>query len=154
MLTLPPLKNQKVAFLAVGNPLRGDDAFGPLVYGRLKQRASADFLPLDGGELPESQISPIKRFNPAVLIMADAALMPGEPAGALKLLNGQDIINPALSTHTLPLSVMLKFLKQDLPNLKIIFIAAKAESADFAAAPSKAIEAAAQAAALAVLAAL
>lgn len=131
MIILPPLKNKKIVFLAAGNIMRADDAFGPLLFAELQTYKSDTFLPLDGGELPENMCGPIKKFRPHVLIMADAAILPKRKPGELEIVNEEDIANPSLSTHTLSLEIMLKFLKTDLPKLEVIFIAANAASTEF-----------------------
>lgn len=130
MIDLPDLKNERTVFLAIGNIMRADDGFGPLVYEELKPYERDNFIALNGGELPENMTSVIKEFDPDCLIMADAALLP-EEAPDLKIINEADISNPSLSTHSLPLNVMIRFIKEDLPDLKIIFIAAKARKTDF-----------------------
>ncbi|MDR0646580.1 MAG: hydrogenase maturation protease [Elusimicrobiota bacterium] len=147
MIQVSLLKNKKTVFLAVGNIMRADDGFGHMIYKRLQKFAGADFLPLDGGELPENMSGKIKAFAPDYLIIADAAFLPQKPAGALELLNEADIINPSLSTHTMPLNIMVKFLKEELPDLKIIFIAANAKNTDFDAPASREIKIAAKTAA-------
>ncbi len=153
MLKLPPLKNIKAVFLAVGNEYRGDDAFGPLLLKELMPLASPDFLLYDGGQMPENLTSTIKKQKPQILIIADAAAF-GQKAGTLKLIEGADIVNPALSTHNLPLSMMINFIKEDCPHLQVIFIAAQIKSTEFGQKPCPQILAAVKQAAAAIKTAL
>src|SRR5262245_5117347 len=110
-INLPSFKNKKTVFLSVGNIMRGDDGFGPLVYDCLKSLAGQRFLPLNGGELPENFTSKIKAFAPDYLIIADAAHIAADACGRQKfaVLGEGDIGGASLSTHTLPLDVMVKF---------------------------------------------
>lgn len=153
MFKLPPLKGVKTVFLAVGNDCRADDAFGPLLLKELLPFATANFILYDGGQMPESLTSSIKKQNPQILIIADAAAF-GAQAGMLKIIDGADIINPALSTHNLPLSMMINFIKQDCPNLQVIFIAAQIECTDFGKEPCPQILSAVKQAAAAIKTAL
>ena len=147
---LPNLKNKKTVFLAVGNIMRGDDAFGPVLYDLLAARANKNFLPLNGGEMPESFTSKIKAFAPDYLIIADAVAAPVN-APAWAVLGEGDITGASLSTHTMPLDIMIKFLKEDLPALEIIFIAAAAQNTDFGTPPNPRIKTAAREAAAVIL---
>ena len=159
MPNIPDLKNKKTAFLAVGNIMRGDDGFGPMVYDGLKGRAGPRFMPLNGGELPENFTSKIKAFAPDYLIIADAAYIAAPHNGAdsrqkFAVLGEGDIGGASLSTHSLPLDIMLKFIKQDLPDLQVLLIAAPAKNTTFGAAPSPQIKTAAKQAAAAIKALL
>ena len=149
-INLPSLKNKRTVFLAVGNIMRGDDAFGPLLYDLLAPQAGQNFLPLNGGEIPESFTSKIKTFAPDYLIIADAVAADAN-APAWAVLGEGDICGASLSTHTLPFDVMIKFIKQDLPDLQIFLIAASASNTDFGAEPSIQIKTAAKQAADAIL---
>jgi len=126
--------------------MRGDDGFGPMLYDLLLPRAGQSFLPLNGGEMPESFTSKIKAFAPDCLIIADA-IVAQENAPAWAVLGESDISGASLSTHTLPLDIVIKFLKEDLPALQIIFIAAAAKNTDFGAELSPQIKTAAKEAA-------
>ena len=152
-MKIPSLKSRKTVFLAVGNIMRADDAFGPLVYGHLKSCKSQNFMPLDGAEMPENFAAKITSFAPDFLIIADASAL-NAPAGTLQIIDEADIINPAMSTHSLPLDIMIKFLKKDLPQLQIIFITAAAQYTDFDCPPSQKITAAAKETAAAIIAKL
>jgi len=147
MLKIHSLKNCKTAFLAVGNIMRADDAFGPLVYDELLPHKSQNFLPLNGADMPENFSAKIKDFAPDYLIVADAAAQDAP----LQITDAADIINPALSTHSLPLDIMIKFLKQDLPQMQIILITAAAQYTDFDKPPSQKIIAAAKQTAAAII---
>jgi hydrogenase 3 maturation protease len=132
--------------------MRGDDGFGPMVYDLLAARAGKNFLPLNGGELPENFTAKIKAFAPDYLLIADAAHTSDEDSSCgLTVLGENDIGGAALSTHALPLDVMIKFIKQDLPDLQIFLNAAPAKNTAFGARPSPQIKTAAKEAAAAII---
>lgn len=126
-------KKNKTVLLCVGNELRGDDAFGPLLYQKMKAFESETFLVLDGGEVPEALSGVIKRFAPDMLILADAAAFGGYH-GEVRVLSTEEISNASFSTHGLPLSMLIKFLE-----VECVFIAAQIKSTTLGAPPSKEI---------------
>lgn len=141
---------QRVALLAVGSELRGDDAAGLLVADylekglRLKAKgrspsaaerhqesngsahpASAVSLqPLAfglrpsfriflGHTAPENCTGAIKQFAPTHLVIVDAADL-GQPPGAIVVLEPEQIAGVSFSTHQMPLSVMLEYLRTSM----------------------------------------
>ena len=66
--------------MCIGNRHGGDDAIGPYVADRLKEKIN-DFVVLDCGTVPENFTSVVKRHKPRNLIIIDAVemgLTPGE----------------------------------------------------------------------------
>jgi hydrogenase 3 maturation protease len=94
----------------VGNELRGDDGFGPLLAARLAERGAPA---IDAGSAPEMQSSRIRRFAPDLLLIADAADL-GLPPGSLRLLAEDEIQAGATGTHDPSLRMLLDFLRADL----------------------------------------
>ncbi len=135
---LPNIKNKKTVLLCVGSELRGDDAFGPLLYAAMQGAQTDNFLVLDGGEVPEALSGQIKRFAPELLIVADAAAF-GGVAGEVRLLNSSDITNASFSTHGMPLGMLIKFLESEIIDLQTIFIAVQAGSTALGSAPCPAV---------------
>jgi hydrogenase 3 maturation protease len=103
--------------VGVGNPLRGDDGFGPELIARIigKTRCRA----LDGGEMPEEQGAAILECKPQRILFADAVAFGGRP-GDLVLLTPDELGKKvAISTHTLPLAMFIRELQQRLPGAAI-----------------------------------
>lgn len=96
--------------LGVGNDMRGDDAFGPLLARRLRVLGMPA---IDGGTAPENVTGPIRRAAPEVLIVADAAEL-GEPAGTLRLLAPFDLADGATSTHDPSLRILHRYLAEEM----------------------------------------
>ena len=105
----------RVAVVGIGNALNGDDAAGVAVARALAERLAghARALVIDGGLAPESFTGPLRRFAPAYVILVDAALM-GDDPGAVRWLDWQDTIGLGGSTHTLPPSLLARFLVEDI----------------------------------------
>lgn len=148
---------QRVALLAVGSELRGDDAAGLLVADYLEKglrlkakgrspsaaerhqesngsahpasavslQSSACCLQLSafgrrpsfriflGHTAPENCTGAIKQFAPTHLVIVDAADL-GQPPGAIVVLEPEQIAGVSFSTHQMPLSVMLEYLRTSM----------------------------------------
>ncbi len=95
--------------------MRGDDAAGLLVARDLNlrfQNLSGGMI-IEAGPAPESFTGPLRRFNPGFILLIDAAQM-GEPPGAVRWLNLDELGGVSASTHTLPLSVIGSYLSVEL----------------------------------------
>lgn len=102
--------------LGIGNRLGGDDAGGPCLVDRLNQRKheaktshAAEITAIDAGTAPESYTSVIRRHQPDLLILVDAADM-GLPPGALRTIPSDKISVLSLSTHHMPLSMFISYV--------------------------------------------
>jgi hydrogenase maturation protease len=134
--------NRRIAFVGVGQELRGDDAAGILAIRRLEQslasagasdsetipstppstggaaysnkkvRAFAPFL-FEAGPLPEASAGPLRRFGPERVIFLDAADM-GEAPGAIGWIEPDRIGGCSASTHTFPMSGFSRYLTSEL----------------------------------------
>lgn len=111
----------RIAVLGVGNLLRSDDAAGILVARALSQRDCATnpnhVLILQAGPAPENRTGDLRKFAPDVILIADAADM-GEMPGAIRWIAEDEIDGMSASTHSLPLSMLIHYLKLEL-NCKV-----------------------------------
>ena len=109
------LGTRRVAILGCGSSLRGDDAVGPMIaealgdLGDLKGRARA----FNGDVAPENQTSLLKQFDPDLVLMIDAVDMGSEP-GEVRLIPLDEIGGVSFSTHILPLSILMEYLKREI----------------------------------------
>jgi hydrogenase 3 maturation protease len=98
----------KVVFLGIGNPLRGDDGFGPALIQGLEGRVRAACL--DAGTAPESYAGKVIKENPDTIVLVDAVhlgLAPGECA----ILNKADILKTGFTTHDLSPALFMQYLE-------------------------------------------
>ena len=103
--------------LGVGNAMRSDDAAGLLVARFLSQRNweldANRVLIVEAGQAPENSTGELRRFHPDVVLIVDAADM-GETPGAIQWIPEESIDGMSASTHSLPLSLLARYLKLDL----------------------------------------
>jgi hydrogenase 3 maturation protease len=104
--------------LGIGNRLGGDDAAGTCVvdmFNRRRHRAKAllpaEIVAIDAGTAPESYTSVIRRHKPGLLILVDAADM-SLPPGALRTIAPEKISVVSFSTHHMPLSTFIAYVKE------------------------------------------
>ena len=115
MIEFPGPRPARVAILGVGNEMNGDDGAGVCAVRGLAARSPAlpGTLLIEAGAAPESYTGPLRRFKPALVSAIDAAVL-GVEAGATAWLDWRDADGLSASTHTLPPSVLAKFLQADI----------------------------------------
>jgi hydrogenase 3 maturation protease len=136
-------KIEKIALLGVGSDLRGDDAAGILVAEHLHKSSPKDIKQqrlkvFFGSSAPENLTGEIKRFSPDYLVIVDSANI-GKRAGAVKLINPDEVEGFSFCTHRLPLKIMTDYLIKTI-NCKILIIGIQPGRLDFASRPSKEVE--------------
>lgn len=123
-------KSPRVAIVGVGNSMRSDDAAGMLVARGLSQHACAAdqerVLILEAGHAPENHTAVIRGFRPDAVVLVDAADMGREP-GAVEWISEDDIDGMSASTHSLPLSMLVKYLTLEL-GCKVMLLGIQAAS--------------------------
>lgn len=109
------LKNDlpRVAIVGIGNEFNGDDAAGVLVARRLSTReCSADashVLVIEAGQAPENITGELRRFQPQVVLLIDAAQMDAVP-GDIAWIPWETTSGMSASSHSLPLSMLARYL--------------------------------------------
>ena len=109
--------------MCIGNRDGGDDAVGPYVADKLKN----DFTVIDAGTVPENYTSVVKKHNSKNLIIVDAVDMNLEP-GEIRIVPKEKIGVMHISTHGIPISVLIKYLEQHVENIIFIGIQPKVMS--------------------------
>ena len=105
----------RVAILGIGHELRGDDAAGLSVARKLLERSSgrSNLLVIEAESAPENHTGPLRRFEPDLVLLVDAAEM-GEASGVIRWLDWQETTGLSASTHTLPPYVLAQYLTSEL----------------------------------------
>lgn len=126
----------KELILGIGNSLKGDDGIGPHVVGRLNDRlCSVPAAPDDGeaaghvterfaidcGMVPENYGSVVRQHSPDRVVLVDAAEM-GLPAGSARAIPSERAGLMCVSTHSMPLSLFVSYLKEFCPDVVLIGI--------------------------------
>jgi len=129
--------------LGIGNRLGGDDAAGTCVVDMLNQRRhrdkallSTEITAIDVGTAPESYTSVIRQHQPDLLILADAADM-GLPPGTLRTIPPEKISILSFSTHHIPLSIFISYVKEFCG--KVLLIGVQPERTEMGRRISKAV---------------
>jgi hydrogenase 3 maturation protease len=120
--SLTPWRGSKVVILGVGNPLKGDDAAGPLACERLSGHVSATVI--DAGAVPENYIGRVLQAAPEVLFIVDAVDF-GGPPGQIRVCLPDEIREFAFSTHALSLHLLIDLIRRE-KTLEVYMIGVQA----------------------------
>lgn len=114
----------RVAVVGVGNLLRSDDAAGMLAVRSLSQAdviTSRDRLLLrEAGHAPENRTAELRHFAPDLVLFIDAAEMDEKP-GTVRWISEEDMDGMSASTHSMPLSMLSRYLTLEL-DCKVILL--------------------------------
>jgi hydrogenase 3 maturation protease len=111
----------RVVVVGVGSEMRGDDAVGMEVVRRLRGALkSPNVLFVESGVAPENFTSQIRRFKPSHVIFIDATDFGAKP-GEIVLAEPGAITGQSISTHTMPLSILAKYLREQT-GAKIVLL--------------------------------
>lgn len=104
----------RLAVLGIGNELNGDDSAGNWVARKLRDRLTdqPNLLVMDCGTIPENASGPLRRFEPQTILLVDAADLDETP-GTIQFVELDQVRGFSASSHSLPLSVLAKFLVQE-----------------------------------------
>ena len=122
-------KLMEYIFMCIGNRDGGDDAVGPYIADKLKKEWINNSLVLDCGTVPENFTSVIKQHNPKNLVIIDAIEMGLKP-GEVRIVQKDKIGIMHISTHGIPISVLINYLEEHVDNILLIGIQPKAMSGE------------------------
>lgn len=105
--------------VGVGNELGADDAVGCYIAETFAKLAPDGWRSLNCGTVPENYTSVIRKGNPKTAIIIDSAEMKLAP-GEFRIIPKEKLSKLALTTHAMPLSVLISFLEESIPE--VIFI--------------------------------
>jgi hydrogenase 3 maturation protease len=134
---------KRIALLAIGSELRGDDAAGMLVARHLIKSGKCACLKIFLGETaPENLTGEIRKYKPTHVLIVDAASL-GKHAGYVELIDPDKTGGLSFSTHRLPAKIITDYLKKSL-GCKSFIIGIQPESIDFGSKPTKQVNKAAK----------
>jgi len=102
--------------MCVGNPDGGDDAVGPYIADKLKE---TNLFVINCETVPENYVGVVKKQKPETLLIIDAVEM-GLSPGDIRIVPKEKIGVMTISTHGIPIPVLIEYLNQYVK--KIIFI--------------------------------
>jgi hydrogenase 3 maturation protease len=122
-------KLMEYLIMCIGNIDGGDDAIGPYIASKLKEKESDNFVVLDCGTIPENYTSVIKQHKPRNLVIIDAVEMGLKP-GEIRIVAKEKIGVMHISTHGIPISVLIDYLEQYVENIIFVGIQPKTMSGE------------------------
>lgn len=151
---------KKLAILGIGNTMKGDDGVGIAIIENLLKhylkeyncqqnidldqigkreinKISNNIVILNCGVVPENFTDVLRKEKPDKIIIIDAAIM-GEKPGTIKIIDPEYISKVSFSTHSLPLSLIVKYMKYYI-DTEIIIVGIEPENLDFGKSLSKKI---------------
>jgi len=105
----------QLAFVGLGNPFRGDDAAGLILFDRLENSPAlrgAQFI--RAGANPENHLQEILDGGAALVVFIDAARFGGRP-GEIVWVDENRIDSACVSTHAFSLRAVTGFLRLHKP---------------------------------------
>lgn len=102
---------RRIAVLGIGNDLRTDDGLGPYVINSLDIQHPSVMVE-NVGSVPEAFARPLAEFGAERVILVDAADMRKTP-GHIELVTKDRIGGIAISTHRMPLSLLMTYLEHE-----------------------------------------
>jgi hydrogenase 3 maturation protease len=115
------MDSKKYILMGIGNMLRGDDGIGSIIAQSFKDR---DWLSIDCGVVPENFTSIIKKNKPDLVVLIDAVEMDLK-SGEFRIISPDKISALHLTTHSMPLSFLISYLKEYTHELIFIGIQPK-----------------------------
>ncbi|ACV25231.1 hydrogenase maturation peptidase HycI [Methanocaldococcus fervens] len=128
---------KKLVVMGIGNELKGDDAIGIYIVKKLMKHFNEDgefvniknLYLINAGTVPDFFTDILKEINPTHILIIDCALMDKE-VGEVKVIKEDEIINYSFSTHTLPLPIIIKYLRKFI-NAEMIILGIQPKIIDF-----------------------
>lgn len=100
----------KIVIVGIGNIIRGDDGFGPLLIEKIK--GGVEMMCLDGGIAPENYLGKITKENPDTVLIIDAVHL-GKNPGEYEILKGEDIAKCGFTTHDISPVMFIEYLTRE-----------------------------------------
>ncbi|MHA2180295.1 MAG: hydrogenase maturation protease [Promethearchaeota archaeon] len=118
----------KVVFMGIGEEKLSDDGVGPYIISELLTYSSDKFLFINAGVTPMSRIDEVIDFKATDLILLDTCTLK-RPPGTVAIIERENIKEfVPISTHTIPLHIVVDLLLENLPNLNVFMIGFVPES--------------------------
>ncbi len=118
----------KVVFMGIGEEKLSDDGVGPYTISELLMYSNEKFLFINAGVTPMSRIDEIVDFRATHLIFLDTCTL-NKPPGTVAIIERENIKEfVPISTHTIPLHVVVDLLLEKLPDLKVFMMGFVPES--------------------------
>ncbi|MFX1235655.1 MAG: hydrogenase maturation protease [Promethearchaeota archaeon] len=124
----------KIIFMGIGEEKLRDDGVGPYIIGELLTHFNMEnllnkmILFINAGTDPMARVDEIVKFNPSHLILLDTCTL-SKPPGTIAILERENISEfVPISSHTVPIHIVMDFIIKQTPMLDIFMIGFVPES--------------------------
>ena len=111
----------KYLLMCIGNLEGGYDSVGPYIADILKKEYLNEIKVIDAGTIPENYTGKVKQYKPENLVIIDAIDMNLKPA-EIRIVPKEKIGVMHISTHGIPLSVLINYLEKFVKNIFLVGI--------------------------------
>lgn len=119
---------EKIVFLGTGEVKMTDDGVGPYIICELLEKSNEKILFINAGIDPMARMDEIIDFKPSHLVIIDTCTLNKEP-GTVSILERQHMTDLVpISTHTVPIHVIIDLLMDELPDLEVFMLGIVPES--------------------------
>ena len=118
----------KIVFMGIGEEKLTDDGVGPYIITELLDYSNERLLFINANIDPMTRIDQIVKFNPSHLVIIDTCTLNSIP-GTIAILERENICDYVpISTHTIPLHIVIDLIMQKIPSLSVYMIGIVPES--------------------------
>ncbi|MFX1447891.1 MAG: hydrogenase maturation protease [Promethearchaeota archaeon] len=120
---------KKVVFMGIGEEKLNDDGVGPYIISELLPCSNnKKVLFINAGTDPMTRIDDVVNFKPNYLILIDTCTV-SKPPGTITILERESIKEfVPVSTHTIPVHIVIDLILDKLPDLDVFMIGFVPES--------------------------
>ncbi|MFX1339812.1 MAG: hydrogenase maturation protease [Promethearchaeota archaeon] len=112
----------KIVFMGIGEEKLSDDGVGPYIITELLDYSDERYLFINANIDPMARIDQIVEFNPSHLVILDTCTLSGPP-GTVAILERDNISDYVpISTHTIPIHIVVDLIVESLPMLSVFMI--------------------------------
>jgi hydrogenase maturation protease len=126
MMLSPPLqeiiRQRPLLLLGMGNPMRGDDAIGHLLAQALEPRSNESFRVHAAGIAIENAMRWIREAAGGTVLLVDAVFDEEVEEGAWSLYPPEQLDSICHTTHSIPLSLLIRYWQHEVPGLQVYFL--------------------------------
>lgn len=119
---------KKIVFMGIGEEKLSDDAIGPYIISELLSYSNDKFLFINAGIDPMGRIDEVIDFQASHLILLDTCTL-NKPPGTVAIFERENFKDYVpISTHTIPIHIVVDLLLEKLPDLTVFMIGIVPES--------------------------
>jgi len=119
---------KSLVFMGIGEEKLSDDGLGPYIISELLEYSNEKVLFINAGTDPMARIDDVVNFRPSHLILIDTCTL-NKPPGTVTILERENIKEYVpISTHTIPVHIVIDLIVEKLPELNVFMIGFVPES--------------------------